>query len=142
VTELAQLGSHSMSLTVPTRMGIGSSLWQLHHTWRDTPQGLVVGSSQVVGVVEPGWRPVWYARWQNALVRGMFARGRGAERMLEQWMHHCVEEVRMFVGLGGGERVGAQLSAFHFWGECFNGALTQPPASWCHQSPSIHHSSS
>lgn len=94
VTELQQLGSHSMSLTVPTRMGIGSSLWQLQHTWTDTPQGLVVSSSQVVGVVEPGWRPVWFARWRNALVRGMFARGRDAEWMLKQWIHHCVEEVR------------------------------------------------
>jgi hypothetical protein len=82
-----------MTLTVPTRWGIGSSLWQLRHSWQDTPDGLQVNSSQVVGVVEPGWRPLWYARWRNALVRGMFARGRDPVWMLEQWMKHCVEEM-------------------------------------------------
>jgi hypothetical protein len=93
VTELQQLDSHSMAMTVPTRWGIGSSLWQLQHTWQDSPQGLLVNSSQRVGVVEPGWRPLWYAKWRNALVRGMFARGRDPVWMLEQWTHHCVEEV-------------------------------------------------
>lgn len=93
VTELQELDSHSMALIVPTRWGIGSSLWQLRHSWRDTPEGLQVNSSQVVGVVEPGWRPLWYARWRNALVRGMFAQGREPVWMLEQWMRHCVEEM-------------------------------------------------
>jgi hypothetical protein len=93
VTELQELGSNILSLTVPTDWGISSSLWQLQHTWWDTPEGLVVSSSQVVGVVKPGWRPLWYARWRNALVRGLFARGRDPVWMLQQWLHHCIEEV-------------------------------------------------
>jgi hypothetical protein len=93
VTELQQLGSHSLSLTVPTEWGIGSSLWRLQHTWQDSPEGLFVTSSQVVGVLEPGWRPMWYARWRNALVQGLFARGRDPVWMLQQWIHHCIEEV-------------------------------------------------
>ena len=93
VTEVQHLGSHSMSMTVPTRWGIGSSLWRLQHEWQDSPEGLLVTSSQVVGVVEPGWRPMWYARWRNALVRGLFSQGRDPEWMLHKWLQHCVEEV-------------------------------------------------
>lgn len=93
VTQLQQLDGHSVTMTVPTRLGIGSSLWQLQHTWQDSPQGLVVNSSQRVGVVQPAWRPLWYAKWRNALVRGMFARGRDPVWLLQQWLHHCVEEV-------------------------------------------------
>lgn len=85
-------------MTVPTRGGIGSSLWRLQHVWQESPKGLLVNSTQVVGVVAPGWRPLWYARWRNALVQGLFGRGRDPTWMLQQWLQHCVEEVSLKLG--------------------------------------------
>lgn len=117
VTELQHLGSNSMAMTIPSRWGIGSSIWHLKHTWQDSPQGLLVNSSQVIGVVEPGWRSLWYARWRNALVRGMFARGRDPVWLLQQWVQHCVEEVRWYCCCTGLLRTGNHCSVLMQQGE-------------------------
>lgn len=93
VTEDVSVGSNTYIMTVPTMLGIGLSCWHLQHAWQDTPDGLLVTSSQVVGVEQPGWRPLWYTRWRNALLQGMYSRGRDPVWMLQQWLHHCVEEV-------------------------------------------------
>lgn len=48
---------------------------------------------QVVGVVDPAWRPVWFARGRNAIIRGVFGRGRDPHMLLSSWVQHCIEEV-------------------------------------------------
>jgi hypothetical protein len=67
VTVVKQLGSTGLWLSVPSSTGLGETFWNLRHSWADTPDGVVVNSSQVVGVVEPAWRPLWFARWARPL---------------------------------------------------------------------------
>jgi hypothetical protein len=62
VTVLKQLDGNGLWLTVPTKTGLGETFWNLRHSWVDTPDGVLINSTQVVGVVEPAWRPLWFAR--------------------------------------------------------------------------------
>lgn len=93
VVVVEQLGQHSMALTIPPALGLSSSIWRLQHTWADSPAGLLVNSTQSVGALQPGPRPLWFARLRNALVRGLFGRGHNPVWLLERWVQHCIEEV-------------------------------------------------
>eukprot|EP00775_Hariotina_reticulata_P007167 gene7167-7381_t len=93
VTEVKQLDTNGLLMSTPNRLGLDDTFWRLQHTWVDTPTGVVINSSQVVGVERPGWRPIWFARLRNAIVRGKFKKAVGnPSDMLEQWIRHCVEE--------------------------------------------------
>jgi hypothetical protein len=62
VTVLKQLDTKGLWLTVPSKTGLGETFWNLRHSWLDTPDGVLINSTQVVGVVEAAWRPLWFAR--------------------------------------------------------------------------------
>jgi hypothetical protein len=62
VTVLKQLDTKGLWLTVPSNTGLGETFWNLRHSWVDTPHGVLINSTQVIGVVEPAWRPLWFAR--------------------------------------------------------------------------------
>jgi hypothetical protein len=63
VTVVKQLDGQGLWLSVPSSTGLGETFWNLRHSWVDTPDGVLINSTQVVGVVEPAWRPMWFARW-------------------------------------------------------------------------------
>eukprot|EP00878_Enallax_costatus_P000787 GHUV01000909.1.p1 GENE.GHUV01000909.1~~GHUV01000909.1.p1 ORF type:complete len:352 (+),score=47.35 GHUV01000909.1:97-1152(+) len=93
IAEVRQLDEEGLWVTVPTWTGLGPTFWNLKHEWQDTPAGLAINSTQVVGVVDPAWRPIWFARLRNAIPRGLFSQGRDPTWMLSQWVEHCVEEI-------------------------------------------------
>jgi hypothetical protein len=92
VTQVDQLDRTGLYMSVPSWLGNGKSCWRLVHSWRDTPEGAVVTSVQTIGVPGASWRPLWFARLRNAVVRGLFGRGHPALTAADAWLHHCVEE--------------------------------------------------
>lgn len=92
VAQVDHLDRTGLYMSVPSWLGNGKSCWRLIHSWRDTPKGAVVTSVQTIGVPGDSWRPLWFARLRNAVVRGLFGRGHPALTAAAVWLHHCVEE--------------------------------------------------
>eukprot|EP00877_Chromochloris_zofingiensis_P012912 jgi/Chrzof1/7875/Cz02g39200.t1 len=51
-TYVEKLDHSGLSMTVPSRLGLGKSIWQLRHDWEDVEGGVMVKSKQVVGCAE------------------------------------------------------------------------------------------
>lgn len=47
VAEIRQLDHKGLWATVPTRTGLGPTIWNLKHEWADSPAGLAINSTQV-----------------------------------------------------------------------------------------------